>query len=202
MKKEPKSQFIVGIDEAGRGPLAGPVSVGTILMTKHAYATFLSLDKNKGLHNSKKLNENARDEWYKKIKEWQKRGMLDFAYASVSAKLIDEKGISPAIKKCISQNLRNLEVPFDAEILMDGSLKAPIKYKNQKTIIGGDESEPIISLASIVAKVRRDKVMQNLDKKYPKYHFDSHKGYGTERHRKAIAKYGLSEVHRRSFCGK
>ena len=83
---------------------------------------------------------------------------------------------------------------------MDGGLKAPIEFKKQKTIIKGDEKEKIIAWASILAKVSRDALMCRLAKKYPKYGFEIHKGYGTLKHRKMIKKYGLSNVHRKSFC--
>jgi len=197
-KQIPK--FVVGIDEAGRGPLAGPVSVGGIFMTEKAYLKLKNTGKLKGLHNSKKLSEKQREEWFEKIKEWKKRGMLDFSYSSQSAKIIDEIGISVAIRKSLGQILINFETPEESRILLDGSLYAPKKFINQETIIRGDESESIISLASIVAKVRRDNFIKKIALEYPKYHLEVNKGYGTKRHLSAIEKNGLSDLHRKSFC--
>ena len=84
--------------------------------------------------------------------------------------------------------------------MLDGSLHAPAEYIHQETIIRGDDTEPVISLASIMAKVTRDRLMKRLSPKYPAYGFDAHKGYGTLLHRRAIAQFGLSDVHRTSFC--
>ncbi len=195
-------KFVIGIDEVGRGPLAGPVSVCVLKMSDKNYAIFkkLKLPKNLKLRDSKKLSEKQREEWFEKIFSWQKEGFLDFAYESQSAKDIDKSGISQVIKKCVAAGLSRLKVSVSDRILLDGSLFAPEKFKNQKTIIKGDEKEPIISLASIVAKVTRDKYMKNLAKKFPKYCFEIHKGYGTAAHCRAIKKYGLSSVHRKSFC--
>ena len=201
-KSKKMVEFVVGIDEVGRGPLAGPVSVVSLLMTKQNYSKLKKSKKLEGLHNSKKLSEKQREEWFELIKEWQKVGLLDFAYVSVSAKEIDSKGIVAGLNKCILKTLEALDVTNDSDILLDGSLHAPEKYKNQKTIIGGDETEPVISLASIVAKVTRDEHMKKISLEYPEYDLEGNKGYGTEKHRKAIKKYGLTEVHRKSFCGK
>ena len=201
MEKKKRTKFIVGIDEVGRGPLAGPVAVSAVLMTKKGYKNLKSSKKLlSGLHNSKALSEKQREEWLQKIKEWKAVGLLDFSYATMSAEYIDEKGIAAAIGKCVARALNSLGVPDDTRILLDGSLYAPKKFKNQKTIIKGDEKEPIISFASIVAKVRRDNFMKKISLKYPQYKFDENKGYGTLAHRKAIKKYRLSEVHRKSFC--
>ena len=195
-----KPLFIIGIDEVGRGPLAGPVSVVAVLMTKKNYLKLKRSRKIKSLHNSKVLSEKAREEWYEKVLNWKKDGLLDFAYASTSSKIIDSKGIAKAIRMCVTKVLKRLEVADNTKILLDGSLYAPEGFKNQKTIIQGDEKESIISLASIVAKVRRDNYMKKLAKQYSKYGFEVHKGYGTEKHRNAIKKHGMCKIHRRSFC--
>ena len=96
--------------------------------------------------------------------------------------------------------MNSLEIkPLKAKVLLDGGLKAPINYLNQKTIIKGDEKEMVIALASICAKVLRDRKMNTLANKHPKYGFDGHKGYGTRKHYLAINKYGMLATHRRSF---
>lgn len=193
MKKSHK--YIIGIDEAGRGPLAGPVAVGTVKIKKDFNKKFF-----KGIKDSKKLTEEERGTWFELAKNAQKRKELFFSVSLISNTIIDKHGISKAIKIGINKNLEKLSVSKkESYILLDGSLKAPIEYKNQFTIIKGDEKIPLISLASIVAKVTRDRYMKNLAKKYPKYGFEKHKGYGTEEHRRAIKKHGSISIHRKSF---
>lgn len=199
-------KFIIGIDEVGRGPLAGPVGVCGVLISEKQYRNFKKeLKKNLKitLHDSKKLSEKNRELWFKKINEWRKIGFLDFYYCADSAQNIDKIGISNSIKKCVAKILQKLEAtnkPTDYKILLDGALHAPQEFLDQKTIIRGDEKEPIISLASIVAKVTRDKYMKKIAYKFAEYDFEINKGYGTLAHRRAIRKYGMTMLHRRSFC--
>lgn len=191
--------FIVGIDEAGRGPLAGPVAVGAVCMAQPGKVRGVVKKFFRGIKDSKKLSPADRELWLALALEAKKRGGLDFHVALVSEKVIDRKGITYAIKLGIKRCLAALKVTSDAQIFLDGSLKAPEEFKHQKTIIKGDELVPIISLASIAAKVLRDRRMVSLAKKFPEYGFDIHKGYGTKGHYEAIEKYGLTESHRRSF---
>mgnify|MGYP001992199029 FL=1 len=184
-------RFTAGIDEAGRGPIAGPVCVGMVVMRK-GNEKFL-----KGIKDSKKLSEKKREEWFEKIKQLKKEGKLDFCYKMVSNKIIDKKGIVFSVQLGIEKNLDG--VKSSTKILLDGSLKAPAKFKSQKTIIGGDNKVKVISAASVVAKVMRDKRMKLLAKKYPRYGLEKHKGYGTKEHYKKIKKFGLSRVHRKSY---
>jgi ribonuclease HII len=119
---------------------------------------------------------------------------------SVSAASIDSKGIAPAIRRAIAAGISDLECdPADTFIKLDGSLRAPAEF-TQETIIKGDDKEQVIGLASIMAKVTRDRYMVQQDAKYPQYGFAQHKGYGTKAHIEAIAKYGFSPIHRRSYC--
>jgi ribonuclease HII len=119
----------------------------------------------------------------------------------VSASHIDKYGISHAIRKGIEDGLKKLALnPETARILLDGSLKAPEIFTDQETIIKGDAKEKIIGLASIMAKVTRDRYMAQVAKKYPKYEFEIHKGYGTRKHCDAIERHGISALHRKSFC--
>lgn len=189
---------VIGIDEVGRGPLAGPVAVGAFLILDESFETEI---KNFGipLRDSKQLSRIQRESWYKQIEFWQEEGKCDFFVSMVSASDIDKHGISRCIKKALAETLDMLECDDKALILLDGSLHAPVEFKNQITIIKGDEKEPIISLASIVAKVTRDRHMLKLAARYPKYGFERHMGYGTEEHYKAIKKHGLSPLHRKSF---
>lgn len=191
-------KYRIGIDEVGRGPIAGPVAVGAfVFLDKKANHFF------KGVKESKQLTEEKRELWFAKILEGQKKGLIDFSVIFQSEKVIDTKGISFAIKKCLSASLANLSIkPVDALVLLDGGLKAPEEYKNQKTIIKGDVKEQVIALASICAKVLRDRKMREWAKKHPNYGFEVHKGYGTAKHYEAIKKYGLNDLHRKSFVNK
>jgi len=190
--------MIVGIDEVGRGPLAGPVSVGVLMFPKNAHPTLACIFGE--TRDSKKLGKKRREEWFLKIKKLQKEGVISYVVVSKSADFIDKKGISFAIRACIALALKKLKVEEKAEVLLDGSLRAPAHFKNQKTIIKGDEKELPIALASIVAKVTRDRKMVKLSQKYPGYFWDINKGYGTKVHRETIKKLGFSPLHRRSFC--
>ncbi|MEK7596573.1 MAG: ribonuclease HII [Patescibacteria group bacterium] len=186
----------VGIDEVGRGPIAGPL---TVCACKVSY-TF-DFSRFKGIKDSKKLSPKKREEWFVKISGFRARGELDFAVSSVSATEIDKIGVAFAIKKALSRALETLALaPESTLIKLDGALRAPEKFLFQETIIKGDEKIPIISAASIVAKVMRDRHMARQAKLYPLYGFEKHKGYGTKEHFRLIRKHGLSPIHRKSFC--
>jgi len=189
-----KMRYVVGIDEAGRGPLAGPVAVGAVSIPLGFNKLFF-----KSIKDSKKLSLNERELWFALALEARKEGALDFAVSLVSEKVIDRKGISYAIRLGIKRSLIALGVPEDSQVYLDGGIKAPEQFKHQLTVIKGDEKIPIISLASIVAKVIRDRKMVRLSKKFPEFNFDMHKGYGTSLHRQAIKKFGPTVIHRRSF---
>jgi ribonuclease HII len=187
-------KYIVGIDEAGRGPLAGPIYFGGVLLKVKD-----SILK-KRIKDSKQQSPQKREELFLFLQNEKKLGRLNFVTVSFSSKQIDSLGLSQIIKKAIEQILIRLKAnPKQTEILLDGGLKAPIKYKFQKTIIKGDEKRSIIALASIAAKVSRDKRMIFLSKKHPKYKFHIHKGYGTAMHIKLIELHGPSLVHRITF---
>lgn len=190
-------KFIVGIDEVGRGPLAGPVAVGAVA------ATPAMIRKFRAIKESKQLSPREREEWYAKIKSLSS-DELCFVVAIVAAKTIDRIGIVPAIRRALAASLKKLAVdPRECTALLDGGLHAPPEYKNQKTIIRGDASETVIAMASVVAKVERDRLMAGkLHRKFPVYGFDRHKGYGTKVHYEALAKHGLSPEHRKSFLRK
>ena len=194
-----KYKYIIGIDEAGRGPLAGPVSVGAVLFEKDEYEQFKKENKDLVGRDSKKLSEKKREEWFEKI-----QGLpLENAVAFSSNKVIDTKGIVPAINTAIEKIFVEFKIkPEECRVLLDGNLKAPEEFKNQETIIKGDEKEPVISLASIIAKVSRDRYIVKLSEKYPEYCFEKHKGYGTKLHYEMIKKHGLCNIHRRSFLKK
>ena len=205
-----KKRWIIGIDEVGRGPLAGPITVAAVAATEifnfqFSISNEFPMNQFQNLQNirdSKKLTALQREKWNKLIKQ-------NFIYSvhSISSRIVDKRGISHAARlaviHCLKKILPKLEIEnWKLVILLDSGLYAPSEYKNQQTIIKGDEKVPLIAAASIIAKVHRDKYMTRLHKKYPMYGFDKHKGYGTVMHREAILKHGLSKVHRKSFCRK
>jgi ribonuclease HII len=186
----------MGIDEAGRGPLAGPVAVGFVMVRSG-----FNIKKHfPGVADSKQLSEKKREEIYELLCAHKKAGDVSFCVRFASNIYIDEHGITRAVHYSIYKGVRTLAAkPYGVRIMLDGLLHAPEEYK-QQTIVRGDVTEPIISLASIAAKVERDRLMKKLAKKYPNYAFEVHKGYGTAKHRKAIKRFGLSDIHRQSFC--
>ena len=189
-----KEYFIVGIDEAGRGPLAGPVCVGAVgakMKNKNEKIKILE-----GVKDSKKLSARKREEWFKILKENKE---FECHHVFVSHEIIDKFGIRKAVIFGVEKVLEKFSRKPDL-VLMDGALYAPEEYR-QETIIKGDEKIPLISAGSIIAKVSRDRVMMNMHKKYPEYCFNEHKGYGTKKHFEKIIKHGFCEIHRKTFCG-
>ena len=174
--------LICGIDEAGRGPLAGPVYAAAVILPQDCDLP--------GLNDSKKLSEKRREALFPKIKEQA----IAWAVASASVEEIDSLNILQATF------LEALDPPADYA-LVDGNRTPPLSIPAQ-TIIGGDGLSPSIAAASILAKVSRDHYMETLDRLYPEYQFIKHKGYGTALHRELILKNGPSPVHRKSFLGK
>ena len=189
-------KYLIGVDEAGRGPLAGPVAVGAVMVPVDFDWGVLE-----GVRDSKKLSEKKREEFYARASELERSHILRFTVSTSSSHYIDRYGIVPAIKRALAEALSRFAIePHDCRVVLDGSLRAPAEYINQETIIRGDDTEPVISLASIVAKVTRDRLMKRLSPKYPAYDFHVHKGYGTAAHQSVIRLRGLSNIHRKSFC--
>jgi ribonuclease HII len=193
-----KITHIIGIDEAGRGPLAGPVSVGVVMVPRG-----FQWRKIPGVTDSKKLSERERNIIFNRAKELRLAGEVNFSVALIGAMTIDRIGIAQAIRlgirRCVSRLHAN---PSTAQVLLDGLLVAPKAYVNQTTIIKGDAKEKVIGLASILAKVTRDAHMVRIAGDFRAYQFEVHKGYGTRFHREAVKKYGLSPIHRKTFCTK
>lgn len=196
-QQEHKYKFIIGIDEAGRGPLAGPVCVGAVGVSRPATVNMagrlLALE---GIRDSKKLSAKKREDWFKILRESQE---FECHHVFVGNESIDNFGIRRAVMFGVEKVLEKFSKKPDL-VLLDGSLYAPEKY-NQETIIKGDEKVQLISAGSIIAKVSRDRVMMNMHKKYPEYCFNEHKGYGTKKHFEKIIKHGFCEIHRKTFCG-
>jgi len=195
-------KYIIGIDEVGRGPVAGPVAVGAVLFSTENKTAMEERFSN--FKDSKKLSPKKRNEWFENIKKAKNEGLLDYKVVFVDNKKIDEFGIAPSIRSCIKNSLQSLcktsdVLHKDCLVLLDGGLRAPEEFVNQKTIIKGDEKEMVIALASIVAKVTRDALMCKLAKEYPQYGLENHKGYGTKAHMTAIKNNGISEIHRKTY---
>jgi len=185
-----------------------PICRGSSILQSRIGTKFLY-----GIKDSKKLSAKKREEWFGKLMGNSK---IEWAVAKVGPKVIDRINIQKAANLGAMRVYRKLSTNYesvtnlrirrfvrdsrfvDCFALLDGSLYLPKKIPH-KTIIRGDEKIPVISAASIIAKVTRDRLMVRLHKKYPKYRFDIHKGYGTKLHKRLIKKHGISEIHRKSF---
>lgn len=188
-------KWLVGIDEAGRGPLAGPVSVGVVKVPADFDWGMIP-----GVGDSKQIAAEKREALFRRAQELRHHRQFDFAVAMVGPSVIDEKGIVYAINLAMGRCIRRLELdPATCHIRLDGSLQAPLQF-SQETIIKGDAKEKSIGLASILAKVTRDKYMTRVARRYTQYGFEQHMGYGTKAHRQAIARYGKCPIHRVSYC--
>lgn len=185
---------IVGIDEAGRGPLAGPVVAAAVSLETFSF-------KNR-IDDSKKLTADQRERAFAEI-----RTKAVFGVGVVSEKIIDRINIAQAANKAVDTAVSRLvfrlkEQKRDLEkilLLLDGRLKSSLSYSSQE-IIGGDGRSLSIAAASIIAKVVRDRLMVVYDRLYPLYGFSRHKGYGTSAHLQCIAEFGLSPIHRKTYC--
>ena len=177
---------ICGIDEAGRGPLAGPVVVASVIMPADSMI--------EGVNDSKKVSEKKREILYDKIIE----EAISYGVAIIGQDEIDEINILNATKKGLTMSLQELTVKPDL-ILVDALEHIDTMGIPYESIIKGDAKCYSISCASIIAKVTRDRIMREWDKVYPEYNFAQHKGYGTSKHIEAIKQYGLCPIHRRSF---
>ncbi len=187
--KNPTLKYICGIDEAGRGPLAGPVVVASVIMPRNS--------KIEGINDSKKILENKREELYDKILE----EAISYGVGIVDEKEIDEINILQATKKALTLSIQELTKRPDL-ILVDALKGIDTLNIPYQSIIKGDALCYSISAASIIAKVTRDRIMRQWEEIYPQYGFEKHKGYGTAYHISAIKEYGLSPIHRRSFTKK
>ena len=179
--------LIGGIDEAGRGPLAGPVSAAVVLLPDDREFPYVN--------DSKKLSPKKRDELYDYIRE----NAAAFSVALVDAQRIDEINILQATYEAMRKAVADLEI--QPEVLVNDAVKIPGIELPQIPVVKGDAKCLSIAAASILAKVTRDRLMEEYDRQYPEYGFASHKGYGTAQHIAAIRKYGPCPIHRQSFIG-
>lgn len=179
---------ICGVDEAGRGPLAGPVYAAAVILPQGLVI--------EGLNDSKKLSEKKRELLYDKVVE----SAVAWSVGVATEQEIDEVNILQATYLAMKRAVEGLSVKADFA-LIDGNRMPPLDITGE-TVIKGDSLSMSIAAASIIAKVTRDRFMLELDEKYPEYLFAKHKGYGTALHYEMIEKHGISPVHRRSFLKK
>lgn len=177
--------IIVGIDEAGRGPLAGPLVVACAILPPNY--------DNPEINDSKKLTEKKREELFSLIKEVA----LDYYIMIVSVEEIDASNIYRVTQQAMEKIVSNLKIKYDA-ILTD-AMPLPNCKMPYKAIIKGDSLSQNIAAASILAKVTRDHIMYELDEKYPMYNLKKNKGYGTKEHINAIREFGFTEIHRKTY---
>ena len=188
-------KFVVGLDEAGRGPLAGPVVAGAVVFL-NSKSKILGV----GVNDSKKITSKKREKVYDYFKKNQN---IAWGIGIISEKVIDRINILEATRLAMLKAVENLEKklrksPVQVFLVVDGNIKLNINLP-QKSIIKADQKVFSCALASIFAKVTRDKIMQRYHKKYSKYGFDIHKGYGTSYHFKMLKKHGSCKIHRKSF---
>lgn len=178
-------EYICGIDEVGRGPFAGPVVAGAVILPKDCNILYIN--------DSKKLSASKREELYDEIME----KAIAVGLGVVSPQIIDEINILQATYEAMRTAIKNLQVKPD--ILLNDAVKIPGVDIPQVSIIKGDAKSVSIAAASIIAKVTRDRMMVEYDKIYPQYNFAGNKGYGSEQHREALKLYGPSPIHRNTF---
>ena len=186
--KEKGYKFIAGVDEAGRGPLAGPVYAAAVILKEGAVID--------GINDSKKLTEKKREELFDIIIE----NSVSYAIASVDEKVIDEVNILNATHMAMNDAVGKLKQKADF-VLIDGNSIKNMKTPHE-TVVKGDAKSISIAAASILAKVSRDRYITEMAEKYPQYGFEKHKGYGTKAHNEAILEHGPSPIHRKTFLKK
>ena len=183
-----RSSLIAGVDEAGRGPLAGPVFAAAVILD--------STRPIAGLKDSKQLTEKKREVLFEAIVSQS----LAWSCSSATVEEIEQYNILQASLLAMQRAVMSLNIK-PTRVLIDGNQAPSLPYEHQ-TIIRGDCLEPAISAASIIAKVLRDRLMRELDAAYPHYGFAKHKGYGTALHLQRLKQFGPSKVHRKTFCSK
>lgn len=210
---------VIGADEAGRGTLAGPVVAGSVWINRQFFETYQSSEFITLFQDSKLLSEEQREEAFRHLQELSKTGAIAFSYGEASVDEIETHNILRATMLAFQRALEKLQKEHslilkkksslfvsdtrqeDIPILIDGLPLKQFPYEHNG-LVKGDRTSFCIAAASIVAKVTRDHYMQELAKTYPQYGFDENKGYGTEKHREAIQKWGPCPLHRLSFLKK
>ena len=214
LEKVRASNVICGVDEAGRGPLAGPVSAAAVLLESSFYEIAAEPLKSFPINDSKKLNGKQREICFEQILRWSEEGLLRFANVMLGVEPIEKYNIlgatSLAMEQCIEKlekestcqfSKKGEESPDSVLVLIDGRPVKRLSFAHEG-IVKGDGKSMAIAMASIIAKVSRDKVMLELHEKYPDYGFAAHKGYATKAHSEAILKHGPCPEHRPTFLRK
>lgn len=178
-------QNIVGVDEVGRGPMAGPVVVSAVMLPQDVFIS--------GLNDSKKLSKKQREKLYEEIMKIA----IEVQTVFIEVEEVDRINVYQASKKAMEQAIRQFKTPVD--YVLSDAMKLDITLPYQ-SIIKGDSKSASIASASIIAKVSRDAYMEEMDEKYPEYGFKSHMGYVTKRHKEALSKFGVTPIHRKSFA--
>lgn len=193
---------VAGIDEAGRGPLCGPVYAACVLLDRNNFP--------KNIDDSKKISEAKREIIFKEITEFSDNNLLFYGVGSVDAVTIDKINIRNATKLAMKLAYENFIVKYHNyysnisnidNVIVDGDFTPDISAKNLIAVVKGDQKSYSIACASIIAKVLRDHELKKMDLLYPQYNWSNNKGYGTKKHIEAIKEYGLVEnYHRKTFC--
>jgi ribonuclease HII len=183
--RQKRSGCLCGIDEAGRGPLAGPVVAAAVMFADDVFI--------EGVFDSKKLTQRKREELFEEIKDYS----LSYGVGIVGSKEIDGINILEATRLAMNKAVQKLKIK-PGLILADGNFFSHTKHE-VRNIVRGDSISFSVAAASIIAKVTRDRMMKDFERIYPHYSFSMHKGYGTKKHIEEIRQYGFSEIHRRSF---
>jgi len=188
---------VAGIDEAGRGPLAGPVFAAAIVVRANNHLKIKLLNR-LGVRDSKKLTAKKREEIYKLLINHKQ---IEWGIGRASEKVVDRINVLEATKLAMKRAVKSLEKKLNRKadfLILDGRIKLDLDV-SQKSIIKGDNKVFSCAAASIIAKVSRDRLMRREHKKYPEYGFISHKGYGTKKHMITLAEFGPCKIHRKSF---
>ena len=213
-------RFLIGVDEAGRGSLAGPVVAGACLISRVFFDSHMALKQSAQINDSKKLSPHTRDSQYAVMKFLRQQGLIDFSAASASVREISKFNILGAtrlaMRRAVERIIKTIEdsefpeklicnvfpgMSCPVKIIVDGRPLKPFPYEHEG-FVKGDEKSLVIAMASILAKVNRDRKMEQLATSYPKYGFDQHKGYGTVDHLNALKSFGPTSVHRELFLRK
>ena len=187
------NKVVAGIDEAGRGPLCGPVFASCVVVNKKYYP--------KRVNDSKKLTEKNRQEIFNEILDLEKQNKIFFGIGTASVEEIESINIRNATKLAMKRSYKNLLSKYLISVdcvIVDGNFTPEID-KPAQYVIKGDQKSISIATASIIAKVSRDNLLKIMDKEYPQYNWKNNKGYGTKEHLEAIKKFGLCKYHRKSF---
>lgn len=189
--------FVAGLDEVGRGPLAGPVCAAAVALNRKI--EIQNIKQGQNIKDSKKFSGKQREEWYRILTT---HADIKWGIGLISPEIIDRINILEATKLAMKRALEDLEKKGGVAeyLLLDGNFLLEDISLSQKAVVRGDEKIWSCAAASIIAKVTRDRLMQKYHQKYPQYGFDKHKGYGTREHLKALKDFGVCAIHRQSFA--